>query len=82
MEIALSLSLLSPTFGVILKTKTSFLFSFVQKVTAVCHLPITNAFMTTTATSIPVAKAIGQASFAENVNKISLKVCLQQSVFE
>ena len=79
---ALLLSLLSPTFGVILQTTTPLPFSFVQKVTAVCHLLITNALMTTTAICIPVAKATGQAFFADNVNRISLKVCLQQSVFE
>ena len=76
------LSLLSPTFGVILQTTTPLPFSFVQKVTAVCHLSITNAPMTTIAICIPVAKTTGQVFFADNVNRISPKVYLQQSVFE
>ena len=61
---------------------TPLLNSFVQKVTAVCHLSITNAFMTTIAICIPVAKAVGQAFFADNVDIISPRVCSQQSVFE
>jgi len=79
---ALLLSLLSPTFGVILESTTPLPFSFVQKVTAVCHLSITNAFMTTIAICFPVAKVTERAFFADNVNVISLKVCLQHSVFE
>ena len=77
------LSLLSPTFGVILiRIRTPFPFSFVRKVTVVCHLLITNAPMSTKAIRIPVAKTTGQVFFADNVNRISSKIYLQQSVFE
>lgn len=38
--------------------------------------------MTTIAICFPVAKVTGRAFFADNVNIILLKVCLQQSVFE